>query len=435
MSFLKRMFGGTSAEDERREADRLFDAQSYFEARQAYERALHKGKGAPDLREHCEQRLGACFDAMAAERIEEAERLRRDGQIEIARGELSTAIELARTPAVREKARRAIEMLERRDAVEQATEVPELGDDERWAVIAGTWEDAQLEEFDAYGDAARQAILALHLVSDTTSDADRKERVKEPRAVLERLLEQHAEEATYLWLEVGRARLVDDDEEGGAQALQRFLERLDDDDRSDARLGAHLALATLADRKGDEEAAIGWLQKAIDPMPDDPRPFLQLGIYLRQKGHAEEAVEVLETAISLMDEDRPSWEAQQELGLAKRDAGDDDEAVALFEKVIRFFVSRSRLDFPPSTALALAQLHEKGGRLDRAADLYRSLANGSDRANHLAYHRDAARVLTELGLLAEARRMLTRAAALAERKPETLAEIEAAIAALDEQLG
>lgn len=435
MSFLKRMFGGTSAEDERREADRLFDAKSFFEARQAYERALDKAKGAADLRAHCEARLATCFDAMAAERIEEAERLRRDGQLEIARGELTTAIELARTPAVREKARRAIEMLERRDAVEQATEAPELGDDERWAVIVGTWDEAQLEELDGYGEPARQAILALHAVSDAKTDAERKERVRDPRAVLEGLLEQHGETATYLWLEVGRARLVDDDEEGGAEALNQFLERLDDDDRSEARLGAHLALATLADRKGDEEGAIGWLEKAIDAMPDDPRPFLQLGIYLRQKGHAEEAVEVIESAIALMDEDRPSWEAHQELGLAKRDAGDEDEAIALLEKVVRFFVSRSRLDFPPSTALPLAQLHEKSGRLERAADLYRSLANGSDRANHLAYHRDAARVLTALGLLAEARRMLTRAAALAEGKPETLTEVEAAIAALDEQLG
>lgn len=435
MSFLKRMFGGASAEDERREADRLYEGRSFFEARQAYERALDKAKGAPDLREHCEVRLAACYDAMAAERIEEAERLRRDGALEIARGELSTAIELARTPAVRERARRAMEMLERRDAVEQATEAPELGDEERWAVIAGTWEEAQLDEFDGYGEPAREAILSLHLVSDASDDQQRKERAQEARATLEGLLEAHGEDAVYLWLEVGRARLVDGDEEGGAKALRRFLKRLDDEDRSEARLGAHLALASLAERRGDEEKAIGWLQKAIDAMPDDPRPFLQLGIYLRQKGHAEEAVEVLDTAIELMDEDRPSWEAYQELGLAKRDAGQTEEAVDLLEKVIRFFVSRSRLDFPPSTALPLARMHEEAGKLERAADLYRSLANGGDRANHLAYHRDAARVLTELGLLAEARRMLTRAAALAEGKPETLGEIETAIAALDEQLG
>lgn len=425
MSFLKRMFGGASAEDERREADRLFDREDWFEARQAYERALDKqGKsGDAALRAHSEERLARCYDAMAEQRMEEAERLRADGQLELARAELSTAIELARTPSVRERARRASEMLERRDAVAQATEAPELSDDDRWAVIAGTWESAQIDEYDEYGDEFRDAILALH-------DA----RTKEAREVIERLAEEHRDEAVYLWLELGRVRLADEDVEGGAKALRRFLKRVDEEDRSDARLAAHLALTSIADKAGDEEKAISWLQKAIDAMPDDPRPYLQLGVYLRQRGHAEEAVEVLETAIDLMDEDRPSWEAFQELGLAKMDAGAEEEAIDLLEKVTRFFLSRSIREFPPSTALPLARLHEKAGRLERAADLYRGLATGGDRANHLQYHRDAARVLTELGLLAEARRMLTRAAALAETQPEVLVEVEANIAALDEQL-
>ncbi|MDQ3037369.1 MAG: tetratricopeptide repeat protein [Myxococcota bacterium] len=426
MSFFKRMFGGVSAEEERREADRLLARSDHFEARQAYERALEKNKGADaTLREHCEARLLECYDAMAEERIADAERLRVEGQLEIARGELTTAIELARSASVRERARRAIEMLERRDAVEQATEQPELSDDDRWAVIAGTWEQPQIDEYDEYGDEFREAILALH-----------DNRPKDALPVIERLVEEHGEDATYLWLEAGRARLVDGDEEGGADALRRFLDRMaesddDDDDRSDARLAAHLALASLADRKGDEEKAIDWLQKAMVAMPDDPRPYLQLGVYLREKGHADEAIDVLETAIELMDDDRPSWEAYQELGLAKMDAGHDVEAIDLLEKVVRFFVSRSRLDFPRASALPLARLHEKQGQLERAADLYRNLASGSDRANHLEYHREAARVLTELGLYSEARRMLTRAAALAESEPAVLATVEADIVALD----
>lgn len=428
MSFFKRMFGGASAADERGDADRHFDARDFFEARQAYERALEKNKGGDaNLREHCEARLIECYDAMAEERIAEAERLRADGQLEIARGELATAVELARTGKVRERARRAMEMLERRDAVEQATDGPELSDDDRWAVIAGNWEQAQMDEYDEYGEELRAAILALH-----------EGRTKEARPVIERLLEEHGDEAVYLWLEAGRVRLLDGDEEGGAKALRRFLKRLadsdEDEDRGDARLAAHLALASLADRKGDEEKAIKWLQKALDAMPDDPRPYLQLGVYLREKGHPEEAIEVLETAIELTDDDRPSWEAYQELGLAKMDAGHDDEAIDLLEKVVRFFVSRSRLDFPRASALPLARLCEKKGQLERAADLYRNLASGSDRANHLEYHREAGRVLTELGLYAEARRMLTRAAALAETQPEILATIEADIVALDARI-
>lgn len=429
MSFFKRMFGGGSAADERAEADRLFERGDVFEARQAYERALDRNKGADGaLAKHCEARIAACFDALAQKRMDEAEELRKQGELEMARTELETAIELARTPAFKEKARRAFETLERKDAVEQAAEPTELTEDERWAVIAGTWGDRQNDEFDEYGEDLRTALLDLH-------DG----RIEEARAVLERLAEEN-EDAIYLWLEIGRARLEAKDEEGGAKALRRFLKRLKEadeegeEDRSDARLAAHIALSQIADKRGDEEKAISWLNKAIEVMPDDPRPFLQLGVYLRQKGHAEEAIEVLDTAISLLDEDRPSWEAYQELGLAKMDAGYDDEAIDLLEKVTRFFMSRQRLDFPRSTALPLARLHEKAGRLERAADLYRSLANGSDRANHLEYHREAARVLVQLGLLTEARRMLTRAAALAEETPDALAEIEAKIAELDREL-
>ena len=429
MSFFKRMFGGTTAAEERAAADRLYAEGDVMGARQAYERALERDKGADrELAAHCHARVVACFDALAHQRMDEAETFRREGELDMARTELETAVELARSPAVKEKARRAIEVLERRDAVQAAAEPTELTEDERWAVIVGNWEERQIEEHDGYGETLRTALLDLH---------DGK--TEQALVVLEQLAREN-ENATYLWLESGRARLEAKDEDGGAKALRRFLKRLreaddeGDEDRSDARLAAHIALSAIAEKAGDEEKAITWLNKAIEVMSDDPRPYLQLGMYLRQKGHPEEAVEVLDTAISLLDEDRPSWEAYQELGLAKADAGHDEEAIDLLEKVTRFFVSRQRLDFPRSTALPLARLYEKAGRLERAADLYRSLANGSDRANHLEYHREAGRVLTELGLATEARRMLTRAAALAEEKPDVLAEVEAKIAALDAQL-
>lgn len=426
MSFFKRMFGSTTAAEERAAADRLYAGGDVMGARQAYERAIERDKGADrELAAHCEARLTSCFDTLAQQRMDEAETFRRDGELEMARTELETAIELARSAAVKEKARRALEVLERRDAVQAAAEPTELTEDERWAVIIGNWEERQLEEHDGYGEELRTALLDLH-------DG----RTEQALAVLERLAREN-EDATYLWLEIGRARLEAKDEEGGSTALGRFLERLREadeegqEDRSDARLAAHIALSAIAEKRGDEEKAISWLNDAIEVMSDDPRPYLQLGVYLRQKGHAEEAIEVLDTAISLLDEDRPSWEAYQELGLAKADAGHDEEAIELLEKVKRFFVSRQRLDFPPSTALPLARLYEKVGRLERAADLYRSLANGSDRASHLHYHREAGRVLTELGLTTEARRMLTRAAALAEDVPDVLADIESKIAALD----
>ena len=40
MSFLKKMFGGASFAEQRTEADALFDAKKYGEAKLAYDRAV-----------------------------------------------------------------------------------------------------------------------------------------------------------------------------------------------------------------------------------------------------------------------------------------------------------------------------------------------------------------------------------------------------------
>ena len=58
------------------------------------------------------------------------------------------------------------------------------------------------------------------------------------------------------------------------------------------------------------------------------------------------------------------------------------------------------------------------------------LSQGNDRANHLHYHREAARVLAKLELTDEARRMLERAAALAEDDEEQLAAVNEQLEAL-----
>ena len=79
---------------------------------------------------------------------------------------------------------------------------------------------------------------------------------------------------------------------------------------------------------------------------------------------------------------------------------------------------------------AIKGLRQQGNDV-RAADLYSSLARGSDKANHLTYHRHAARVLERLGLDDEARRMLVRAAGLAEKDAAAAGEIRRALARLD----
>jgi tetratricopeptide (TPR) repeat protein len=420
MSFFNRWFGAGSAEAERKDADAHFAAGRFYEARQAFERLLERRDASAADRSYAEAGIVRCQDELAAGRIAEAERLIGEGQTELARGELQTAIDTARSPAMIERARRRLDTADRR-TVRQRVEVVELGDEERWALIAGNWEDAQIEEYDGYGEAFRTALLAMAKGDAATAGP-----------LLEGIAKEHGEDAVYLWLEVARARSRLEKHDNARIALKRFLKRVPDEDRSEARVEAYAYLAQLADRNDDEEGALEHLNKAIEAMPDDPRPFVNLGAYLRAKGHAAEAIDVLDAGIGLMDEDRPAPMALQELGLARRDAGRDDEAIETLERVIRIYVARASIDdFPPSTAVPLAELHEKNGNLARAADLWAALTRTKDEANLLKYHREAARVLGLLGERREARRFLARAGALAENDPRLADSIEMQLTDLD----
>lgn len=424
MGLFGKLFGGGSFDDHRADADRLFDEERFEEARLAYEKALDRGKGADaDAVAHCEARMAACLDAMAEARIAEAEHFVEEGHLDLAEAELRNAMELAASDALAKRARRRMETLEKEDAKRQAEGPAEMDDEERWAILAGSWEPEQIEEYDAYGEPFREALLALH-------DED----VETARPALEAILEE-AEAPIYLWLEVGRARSVAEDFDGAEEALRAFLDALDEDEGGEARLAAHASIAALRDRDEDEEGAIAEFEAAMEAFPDDPRPFLLMGRYLRGIGSAGEAAEVLEAAVPLLDEDRPDWRYLQELGLAHAEAGDDAKASQYLDRVLALFVSLRRhdrpLDYPPAAAVARAKILESEGRLEKAADLYRSLANGSDREHHLTYHREAGRLLLELDLIEEARRMLTRALALAEDDPEAKAAIEGQLEELE----
>lgn len=424
MSFFKRIFGGSTEAEDRAEADRLFDAENAFEARIAYEKLRERRDVSADGRAHAEARISVCLDRLAEGRIAEAERLLKDGELELARAELTTAAELARTDAIRKRAARMLDGAEKSDARKGAKVVVEVGDDERWSMLAGTWSEEQIDEYDGYGEPFRQALLAM--------DAE------EPAAalpVLEDLARTHEGDGVYLFVELARARQRTGDVPGSVRALSLFLDRVPDEDRSEARINGHVFLAQIAERDGDDEKAIEQLQKGIDAMPDDPRPLLNMGVFLRVRGEAEPAVTLIEAALSLLDEDQPNWPVNLELALALRDADRKDEAVETLERIVRYFVGRAHLDLPGQVAVPLAQLHEERGNLARAADLYSTLARGSEKANHAVYHREAGRLLKELGLRQEARRMLTRASALADKSSEISRDIEDILADLEKDEG
>ena len=396
MSLFKKLFSA-DADSLRRKADALFDAGDFGPAKLAYEKAL--AASPEDARPQLVERVRGCTNGIARERIEEAQAYLRQGAIELAEQELAGALEVAEDENLRQQAQALLDGLEAGDAQAQATS-EEMSDEERIAILMGQWEEAQADEYERYGDALLEALLALHA-----------ERYEDARAQLETLLDS-AETPRYLWLEVGRARLLTDDDEGGRQALEHFLGSLDDGEANEAKVAVNLTLARLADDGGEFEQAMKRFEAAVHAVPDDYRPYLAMGAFLRDKDHTEEALEVLRTALTLSASSATDWRLLEELGLASEQAGKPGDAVSFLEQVIEFFTSRQVMDFPPATATSLARLYEAEGRLDRAADMYRALSQGSDGANHAVYHYEAGRLLTALGLQGDARRMLTRAEAL-----------------------
>ena len=411
MSLLKKLFSADPEALEKK-ADALYAAGDYGPAKLTYEKALAasaEGAHAP-----LADKVQHCTDGIARQRIDEAKAYLAQGSIELAEQELEGALEVAVDEAVRDEAQSLLDGLEAKEAQEQATS-SEMTDEERIALLMGQWHEAQAEEYDSYGDALLDALTAMH-----------KEQFDDARAQLEALLAA-APEPRYLWLEVGRARLLAEDVPAGKEALQSFLGALQDDEGGETKLAANLALARLADEAGEFEEAMGYFEGAVHALPEDYRPYLAMGSFLRDKGQGVEALDVLRTSLELGKKAGVDWRLLEELGLASELAGKPDDATSFLEQVLEFFANHQVTDFPPATATTLAKLYEADGRLERAADLYRALSQGSDKEQHALYHFETGRLLQALGLADEARRMLTRADALTTDEDAELAERVAAL--------
>jgi tetratricopeptide (TPR) repeat protein len=396
MSLFKKLFS-SDPDGLEQKADALYADGDYGPAKLTYEKALAASpEGAQTV---LAEKVRRCTDGIARQRIEEARAYLAQGSIELAEQELEGALEVAVDHALHDEAQGLLDGLEAKEAQEQAT-APEMTDEERIALLMGQWGEAQADEYDSYGDALVDGLLAMH-----------KEQFDDARAQLEALLDD-ASEPRYLWLEVGRARLLADDAPAGKEALQSFLGALQDDEGGETKLAANLALARLADDAGEFEEAMGYFEGAVHALPEDYRPYLAMGAFLRDKGHGDEALEVLQTSLELAKKAGTDWRLLEEIGLASELAGKPDEAKSFLEQVVEFFTNHQITDFPPTTATTLAKLYEADGRLDRAADLYRALSQGSDTERHALYHYETGRLLLALGLPDEARRMLTRADAL-----------------------
>lgn len=420
MSLLGKLFGRKSAAEEKARADALFERGEHGDAKLAYERAIDASTPEDSaLLEPCRARVVECCDIIARSRIAEAERLAKQGSPELALNELEHAQQTARSPELQAEIERLIDQGVRKDEREHIiADQRELDDDERYELIAGNFELEQNDEYAQAGESVRRALLALH--------------GGDPATALP-LLEEAAKQATeprYLWLEVGRARLLCGDQAGGRGALEAFLSKLGPEEGGDARLSAHIELASLLHEGGDVEGAIAQHQAALEALPDDPRPYLALARFLRRVELPEEALEVLGSALEALDSERPVLAIVIEQGLAYADMKDDAAAVEHLEKAVSMLTAQQRLDLPPELAVTLAELSERRGNKGRALDMYALLAEGSDVANRMTYHRNVGRLLAELGRSTDARRALQRALELAPEGSPARGDIEQALAAI-----
>ena len=399
------MFGMFRKKDAREllaEAEALFAEGRFGDAKLAFDRAEERAQkdGLTELVNQAKAKVDLSCDRIAEGRLKEAENFALGGYLEQAQEELRHALETVRSDAMRERIEAGVRSLEQKDAQEQARRPAAISEEERLTLITGSWEPLQAKELESYGEPLLQAALALD-----------DERPADALPLLEKLTKT-AKEPSYLWLELGRARLALGDDPGAREALRTFLGRIGPEEGGAARLVAHRELARIAHEAEDIEGAIAELEASAAALEDDPRPLLDLGNYLRLIKRPKDAIEILEMCAGTFEHEVVEWPVTMELGLACADAGESARAISALEAVLDQLSSRGHTDFPPVAVTALAKLHEEGANLTRAADLYRALCQGSDTANHATYHREAARLLDALGLAEEASRMRTRAEGL-----------------------
>ena len=416
MSFFKKLIG-SDPDTHLRKAEELFARGAFGEAKLAFERARDAFPGdRRSERDGVVARIDACRDGIAKNRIAQGLLLRERGERELAKEELRGALDVAADPSLVDRAQAELDDVDRVE-VQQANRRVVMTREERIAVLAGSWYEEQASEYAGYGDEFFDALLAL-------DDEDFPVARDGFAAVLAK-----AEAPIYLILEHAKACTLAGDSEAAVAGYKRFLAALPEGEGGDRRLGAHIQIGSLHGLAGDQEGALDAFQAAVEDFPDDYRPYFALGQQLRISGAPAEALEVLELALDRAGAS-PEWSLLEEIGLTLAETGNGPGATAQLESVLKRFVDRGDAFIPPRTAWRLAALYEEQGRLDRAADVWRMLAERGPQTERARAHGEAGRLLAAIGLDDEAKKMLKRGVVLSEADSPLRAELEAKLAAL-----
>ncbi len=423
MSLLRKIFSGSTPDEERASAEKLLEEGDPGSAKLRFEKALAKTpKSDTEGRSAIEFRIAHCCDEIARRRLAEAKDLIDSGQLDLAEDEIHGALEVAHDESLRTQLHAMLEQSDRSRLVggpreDMAPPAPAS----LYALMrsAEPTEEDQAFEYDSYGPAFHEALEA-------TFRGEAESAVTE----FEKLLKDAAD-PRYLHYELGLAyRLA----ERGSKAQEHFvtfLSRIAPDEGGVARIQAHAAIANHQLEQGHTDAAIEEMQKAVEALPHSPAAYYELGNLLRRCGHPNEAVDVLRAALDLDGGDH--WMMRQALGLALLDAGEPKAARSELEQVVAIFIEREDLRLPTEATVALAELCESDGEHTKAADLYRMLCDSTRVEEERArFHLRAGELLAKADKTDAANTMLKRAQVLAEEYdlPEIRSAAEQAQAGL-----
>lgn len=413
-------------------------AEEWGEAKLLLEKALKfKKELKEDVIKEILEKLVYVKDKLAEKHIEQGDKFRMEGEWELAIQSYETALEVVGSEGMRRQIEERIEAIEAekvRQEIEEE-EKKELSEEELFAILTGNWIEEQQKEMESYGEEVKKAIILLH-------EGDRENSLK----IWEELLKKHSD-GCYIYLEYGKALFSIGKLKEAITYIELFLQKLKElppekiekergkGERWEAELMARNLLVNIYSELKDDTKLEEELNKIIELIPERSDGYVALARFLRTRKRYEDAIDVLEAGEKYIGEIYPDLRLPMELGLCLIETGKKEKAIKVLESIIEHLVSRGVFDFDPEFALPLAQLYEEYGYWDKASDLYRHLAEGSDFKNRLRYNLKAGEILLrKLNKPDIAKIYLVRAKELAKENPEfeeslnsLLKEIEAKV--------
>jgi tetratricopeptide (TPR) repeat protein len=389
MGFLSSLFGGTF-EGNRADGDGFFADRDWGEARMAYERALRKGAGVQDAEiAAVRERMARCRLELARGRIVTADALAEAGELEDARAMLEDAIQICDAAEIALAAGERRSRYEAEAARQLAEAEGEMTEEELLAVLAGTWVDSQADEYAAMPDRFREALLLDHDQEHEQAAGVFAEVIGDGSLEVE---------PRFAYFELGKALVGAQRFEEAEDALESFVSKVEGDDTArDLLLAALTMLGRVLLSLERPEEADAALVRATRMCPENHVAYLNLGVFLRNRGELERSIEALEKAVELMGQLHPDFRVIREIGFTYLAMGRMKDAERNLYAVIEHQASQGNHDqFDPEAAVPLARLYETNGDLEKAADLYRHLAVGYDTRNHFLYNLEAARLLGKM---------------------------------------